>query len=43
MKTVTMLLYCNADGSEKLRPLVVGKLLHERRAVPCDYKASKNA
>jgi hypothetical protein len=43
-----MLLCCNADGSEKLQPLVVGKFEKPRcmkdvKHYPCDYKASKNA
>jgi hypothetical protein len=45
---VTMLLCCNADCSEKLRPLVVGKFEKPRcmkgvKHYPCNYKASKNA
>jgi hypothetical protein len=45
---VTVLLCCNADGSEKLRPLVVGKFEKPRcmkgvKHYLCDYKASKNA
>jgi hypothetical protein len=46
--TVTVLLCCNADGSEKLWPLVVSKFEKPRcmkgmKHYPCDYKASKNA
>jgi hypothetical protein len=42
-----MLLCCNADGSEKLWPLVVGKFEKPRcmtgmKHYLCDYKASKN-
>jgi hypothetical protein len=45
---VTELLCCNADGSEKFRPLVVGKFEKPRcmkgvKRYPTDYKASKNA
>jgi hypothetical protein len=44
---VTVLLCCNADGSEKLRSLVVGKFekpccMKGVKYYLCDYKASKN-
>jgi hypothetical protein len=45
---VTMLLCYNADGSENLRPLVVGKFekphcMKGIKHYPCDYKSSENA
>jgi hypothetical protein len=45
---VTVLLCCNADGSEKHGPLVVGRFEKPRcmkgmQHYPFDYKASKNA
>jgi hypothetical protein len=45
---VTVLLCCSADGSEKLRHLVVGKFeklccMKGVKRYLCDYKASKNA
>jgi hypothetical protein len=45
---VTVLLCCNADGSEKLLPLIVGKFEKPRcmkgvKHYPCDCNASKNA
>jgi hypothetical protein len=44
---VTVLLCCNADGSKKLHPLIVGKFkkphcLKWLKYYPCDYKSSKN-
>jgi hypothetical protein len=44
----TVLLCCNADGSEKLRPLVVGKsekpqCMKGVKHYLCNYKASKSA
>jgi hypothetical protein len=46
--TVTVLLCCNADGSEKLRPMIVGtfekpQCMKSVKHYPCDYKESKNA
>lgn len=45
---LTVLLCCNADGSEKLKPLVVGKFEKPRcmkgiTHLPCEYRANKNA
>jgi hypothetical protein len=44
---VTFLLCANADGSNKLKPLVIGKAQNPRAfknaQIPVDYKASKNA
>lgn len=50
---LTILLCCNADGSEKCPPLVIGKALNPRcmktatvrgvRQLPCQYDANKNA
>ena len=45
---LTVLLASNMDGSEKLRPLVVGKSKNPRcfknvKSLPCDYDANKKA
>jgi hypothetical protein len=45
---VMVLLCCNADGSEKLCPLIVGKFekpyyLKGLKHYPCNYKSSKIA
>lgn len=45
---VTALFCYNADGTEKLKPLIIGKLSKPRcfrniRSLPCDYRANKSA
>ncbi|XP_034250180.1 tigger transposable element-derived protein 6-like [Thrips palmi] len=45
---LTILLGCNADGTDKLRPLVIGKAKNPRcfakiRSLPCDYSDQVNA
>ena len=45
---LTVLLCCNMDGSDKLKPLIIGKSENPRafrgvRELPCSYKANKKA
>ncbi|XP_063215856.1 tigger transposable element-derived protein 6-like [Bacillus rossius redtenbacheri] len=45
---ITVALCCNADGSDKMKPLVIGKFLKPRcfkgvTNFPCQYEANQNA
>ncbi|KII63009.1 Tigger transposable element-derived protein 6 [Thelohanellus kitauei] len=45
---ITLLFPCNMDGSEKLKPLIIGKsknppCLKNVKTLPVDYEANKNS